>query len=807
VQSNVDTLRQDLRYALRSLRKSPGFTFIAVLALALGIGVNTVLFSVISFALLRPVPIPHPEQVVVLNETLPNFPRASCAWLDYLDWKAQTDGVFSRFGAARRDNFNLTSSGEPERVSGRMASADIFGITGVQPLLGRLYGPDDDKAGAPRTVVLSYGLWKRRFGGEPGIVGKSIELSGDSYAVIGVLPQEFRFLGAVDLFVPIGLFADRYQDRGVHPGIFVVGRMKPGVTLEAARTALSAVSERIGQAHPEVKGNGVYAQLLSEDQVADARPALLLLWGAVAFVLLIAAANVANLMLSRAASRQGEIALRVALGASRGRIVGQLLTESVLLSVLGGALGLAFAAWGLDALGPQLSSLPRGGDIHLDLFALAFTALVALLTGVGFGLVPALRASDPALHLVLKEVRTGGQHGRLRSGLIIAEVALCMLLLVGAGLFLRSFARVTGVSPGFDAKNVLIFSISLPPSRYSTGDAINRFTGELRRRAAQLPGVTAVAVSVGLPILGTGETSFSFEGQAPADPNQRAQASIYTVTPEYFGAMRIPLLQGRLFEEADGQRNVAIIDERMAQRYFPGKSALGQRFEGSRDGTIPALEVVGVVGHVESYGLDGHGPVDIAWYAPLDTAARVVPQFSTNVFVVARTSQDPLALAAPLRKLVAGIDPLQPVFAVETLEKAVDESVGSQRLTLLLLNLFAALALVLASVGIYGVMSYSVTQRTHEIGIRMALGAARSVVLRSVVGQGARLAGVGIALGAVLALGFSRLVQGLLFHTSATDPGIYLALALLLGLLTLLASWLPALRASRVDPAIALRAE
>jgi putative ABC transport system permease protein len=805
--AKVDTLRQDLRYGLRSLRKSPGFTAVAVLALSLGIGANTVLFSVISFALLRPVPFPDPQSVVVLNETAPNFPRSSCSWLDFLDWRAQAGDLFSRFAASRRESFNLTSSGEPERVLGRMATADLLPLTGVQPILGRLYGPDDDKPGAPRTVVLSYGLWQRRFGGDPGVIGKGIQLSGDSYSVIGVLPQDFRFLAGGDVFVPLGLFADRYQDRGIHPGIYAFGRLKPGVTLERVQASLDQVSLRLGEAHPEVKGNGVRVRLLSEDQIEDARPALLLLWGAVAFVLLIAAANVANLMLSRAASRQGEIAIRVALGASRLRIVRQLLTESVLLSLAGGALGLAFAAWGVDALSPHLAQLPRGQDIHLDTLALLFTVSVALFTGIGFGLLPALRASDPSVHLVLKEVRSPGLHGRLRSGLVVAEVALSMILLVGAGLFLRSFAQVTGVNPGFDPRGLLVFSVSLPPSRYATGESITRFTDELRRRAAQVPGVSSAAISVGLPIIDTSETSFSFEGRAPADPRQRPEADLYSVTPEYLQTMRIPLLQGRFFEEADGKRNVAVIDDWMARRHFPGESAIGHRFEGSPDGMIPPIEIVGVVGHVESYGLDGKGPVDIAWYVPQATAARIVPQFSTNVFVVARTAGDPLALAAPLRKLVEDIDPLQPIFAVQTMEQAVNDSIGSRRLTLLLLDIFAGLALLLASVGIYGVMSYSVTQRTREIGIRMALGAARSVVLRSVVGQGARLALIGITTGAGLALALSRLLQGLLFHTSATDPATYLLLAGLLGLLTVAASWLPALRASRVDPAVALRAE
>lgn len=805
----MDTLRQDLRYALRSLRKSPGFTSIATLALALGIGANAVLFSVISFVLLRPLPYPDPGRIVIVDQSAQNFPHMSCAWLDYVDWRAQAGDVFTRFGAARKESMNLVAGGEPERVATRLATADVLPLTGVKPILGRLYGPDDDRPGAPHVVVLSYGLWQRRFGAEPGIVGKPITLDDAAYTVIGVLPQDFRFLSGADIYVPMGPVGNRWPDRGDHPGIYAFGRLAPGVSLERARKTLSAVQARIDEAHPEVKGNGVRVRLLKDERTEQTRPALLLLWGAVALVLLIAAANVANLMLSRATARQGEVAVRVALGASRGRIVRQLLTESVVLALGGGLLGLAFAYWGLAALSPRLAQLPRGGDVRLDGLALAFTVGISIATGIGFGLVPALRASDPALHLVLKESRAIGSHGRLRAALVISEVALSMVLLVGAGLFLRSFARITQVNPGFDPHGVLVFEVSLPESRYKTGDSIVRFTSEVRRRAAEVPGVTSVAVtSSGLPIIGTSETSFALEGVPGADNRDKnEETDWYTVTPEYFATMRIPLVQGRLFEEADGNRNVALIDERMAKRYFPKGDAVGHRFLGSSDGMVPPIDIVGVVGHVETYGLDGKGPVDIAWYYPQEKAARVFPQFSRGLLVVARTSGDPLALAGSLRKVVQSVDPLQPIFAVKTLEQALDDSVGDRKLTLLLLDIFAGLALLLASIGIYGVMSYSVAQQTREIGIRMALGAERSAVLRSFVGLGARLAVAGIFIGAALALAVSRTVQGLLFRTSPADPATYAVLALALGLLTVASSFAPALRASRVDPAVALRAE
>ena len=804
--ATMDSLIQDLRYGLRSLSKAPAFTAVAVLALALGIGANTVLFSVISFALLRPLPYPDPDRLVIINETQPNFPASSCAWLNYLDWKAQSGDLFSYLAASRRESFNLTSDGEPERVLGRMATSDLLPELGVKPLLGRLYGPDDDKPGAPRTVVLSYGLWQRRFGGDPAVLGKSIELSGDSYEVVGVLPRDFRFLSGGDLFVPIALFGDRYQVRDIHPGIYGFGRLRQGVSLEQAQKALDTIALRIDAQHPEMKGNGIRVRQLSEDQVEDARPALLVLWGAVAFVLLIAAANVANLLLARATARQQEMAVRVALGAGRWRIVRQLLTESVLLSVAGAALGVAIAAWALDALSPLLANLPRGRDVHLDPAAFVYTAALAFLTGVGFGLYPALRASDPSVHTLLKESRSSGGHARMRSALIVAEVALSMVLLVGAGLTLRSFARVSGVDPGFDPAHILTLAVSLPPSRYKDGATINAFLDELRRRASEVPGVTSAAVASGMPFLGAPESGYAFEGREPPDMHQLPSANLYPVTPGYLETMRIPIVRGRAFTEADRGRNVALIDEWMAHRSFSGEDPIGHRMAGQH-GAVPPMEIVGVVGHVKNYSLDGKGPVDSGYYLEQGTMAKLFPQFSGNVFLVVRAAGDPLALAAPLRKVVLSIDPLQPVYAVQTLEQAVADSVSDRRLSMILLGIFAAVALLLASAGIYGVMSYSVERRTHEIGIRMALGAERAAVLRLIVGAGARLTALGILLGMGAAFALSRLMASLLFGVSATDPLTYATLAVLLGGVALAACWAPARRAVRVDPAVALRAE
>ncbi|HZX95916.1 MAG TPA: ABC transporter permease [Myxococcales bacterium] len=803
----MESFVQDVRYGLRSLRKAPGFTAIATLALALGIGANTVLFSVISFSLLRPLPFAEPDRILIMNETAPTFPEMSVAWLNYADWKAQVPPIFSHFAAMRRESFNLTGEADPERVLGRMATADLLPLTGVKPLLGRYFSEEEDRPGAPRTVVLTHALWQRRFGSDPAIVGKAIQLSGDSYTVVGVMPADFRFLSGADLFVPLGLFADRYQDRGTHPGIYALARMKPGVTPEQAQRAMDAISARLDAENPNMKGAGIHVARLRDNQVSDAKGALLVLWGAVAFVLLIAAANVANLLLARATARQTEMAIRIALGAGRLRIVRQLLTESVLLALLGGAAGLGLAAFGIDLLRPLLSSLPRGNEVHLDAFALSFTAGIALVTGVGFGLFPALRASSPAVHTMLKDVRSTTTHARLRRTLIVGEVALSMVLLIGAGLLMRSFGRLTGINPGFDARHVLTAAVSLPRTRYGDGASISRFVEELRRRAGEIPGVTAAAFAAGMPLLGASETSFAFEGKEPVDPSQQPEANAYPVTPGYADAMRIPVLRGRFFTEADKDRDVVVIDEVMARRYFADEDPIGRRMAGRDQPPLAALEIIGVVAHVQNYTLEGKGPVDMAFYLPHGTAARRFPMFLSTGTVVLRTQGDPLAVAGALRALVRSIDPLQPIFSVQSMEQVVSDSVSNRRLNLLLLGMFAALALLLASVGIYGVMSYSVAQRTREIGIRMALGAERGAVLRLVVSEGARLALAGIAIGVVGALALTRVMGSMLYGVSAADPATYAALAAALALVAVAASWLPAQRAVRVDPAVALRAE
>jgi putative ABC transport system permease protein len=515
---------------------------------------------------------------------------------------------------------------------------------------------------------------------------------------------------------------------------------------------------------------------------------------------------VANLLLSRATARQQEIAVRTALGAGRLRIVRQLLTESVLLSVAGAVVGSLLAVVALDALSPLLANLPRGKDVHLDGLALLFTAAVAVLTGVAFGLYPALRASSPSIHTLLKDVRATGAHARLRGALIVAEVALSMVLLVGAGLTLRSFARLTRVDPGFDATHVLTTQVALPATRYRDGPSITRFLDELRRRAAQLPGVTSAAFAGGMPMLGASDTSYAIEGQEPSDRSQWPHANVYPVSPGYFETLRIPLVHGRYFNEGDRGRNVAIIDARIARRYFGNADPVGRRMA-ANEPFLPAMEIIGVVGHVENYSLDGKGPVDSGYYLDHGIFAKVIPQFANQAVLVVRTAGDPLAQMQAIRKTVLEIDPLQPVYSQQSMEQVLSNSMSDRRLMLLLLGIFAAVALLLASVGIYGVMSYSVEQRTREIGIRMALGAERASVVRLILGQGARLAMIGIGIGVLGAFALSRLIAGFLYGVSATDPLTYLLLAMLLGGVAVIACLLPARRAVAVDPVIALRAE
>jgi putative ABC transport system permease protein len=739
----------------------------------------------------------------------------SVSYANFRDWRAQTTEVFSGLAIFRRDSFNLAGSGDPERLAGRMVSSDFFAVLGAQPLLGRTFAPEDDAPGAARTVVISHGLWRQRFNSDPRVIGSTVTLTGEPYTIVGVLPAGFRFLVQSDVFVPIGLWAEQYKDRDEHPGTSGLGRLRPGVTIAQAQAALNGVAARLEKEYPRTNtGLRVRPRSLQADQTEDFRTALLVLWGAVGLVLLIAAANVANLMLARAAARAPELAIRAALGASRWRLARSLLTESVLLALLGGTAGVLLAVWGIEALLPFMPEiLRRNSDIHVNGWSLAFTLVLSILTGLAFGALPGLRASRPDLEAFLRDARAGDSvpRRRLRSALVVAEVSLSLMLLIGAGLLLRSFEKVTGIDPGFDPRNVLVMQLSLPAARYRDGASLVRFEQELRRRVAALPGVRVMAVTRSAPFFDdNSQGGFWIEGRPRPAPGEGLSAFRYDATPGFLQALGGHLIRGRdLTDQDDLQHPVALIDDVFARKVFPGEDPIGHRlaFPPEVQRGLAGPQIVGVYRHVAQYGLDDPGAVRMGMIFPYAMVAQFVPQWGTGLLLLVRGEGDPQALGAAVRHEVLALDGELPVYGVRTVQSAVDDSLAQRRFSLMLLGIFAAAALVLAAVGVYGVMSYAVVQRTREIGIRMALGARQQDVLRLVVGGGARLAAAGIGIGVVLALGLSRALSGMLYAVSAADPITYAAIALLLASVALFASWLPAKRASRVDPAVALRAE
>ncbi|HKP13610.1 MAG TPA: ABC transporter permease [Blastocatellia bacterium] len=804
----MNTLWQDLRYGARMLTRNPGFTVVAILALTLGIGATTAIFSVVNSVLLKPLPFPESEQLVYLWETHPQIKEMSISYPNYQDWHAQNE-VFDNLGVYRRQSYNLTGSGEPERLTGGMMSADLFAGLRVNPLRGRVFSEDEDKPGATPVVVLSYALWQRRFGGDPNILDQQLTLNDRSYTVIGVMPPDFQFPSRVELWVPVGQSAKDpgWDSRGNHPGLYGIARLKPGATVEQARANMESVAANLEKQYPDSNtGNRIAVTPALEVFVGDVRPALRVLLGVVALVLLIACANVANLLLARSTTRQKEMAIRTAMGASRRRIVRQLLTESVLLSAVGGALGLLLASWGVRliiAISPN--SIPRAKEIGVDNRVLVFAIVVAALTGILFGLVPALQASKPDLNETLKDAGRGstGRRHVLRNVLVVAEVMMTVMLLVGAGLMVRSFYRLQQVDPGFNADNLLTFGVTLPPQKYKEAAQQIGFFEQLADRLRTLPNVEAVGISSGLPLGNNGwQTSFVVDGQPPPEPGRTPLTEAAAASPEYFRALGITLLKGRNFTDADTKDvpRVALVDEEFAKRYFDG-DAIGKRIRpGGNDPRNPLVEIVGVVRRVKMEGLKQDSD-RVQSYYPF----RQLP--STNMRVSVKTVGDPMAIASAAREQVLAIDPNQPIANLDSMQELRAQSIAPERLNLILFACFAAVALVLATVGIYGVMSYSVTQRTHEIGIRMALGAQPRNVLGMVVRQGMLLTAAGLGLGVGGALLATQLMASLLFGVSATDPLTFLAIPLLLAGVALGACFIPARRATKVDPMIALRYE
>jgi putative ABC transport system permease protein len=810
----LEIFLQDLRYAFRLRTKSPAFTSIAVLTLALGIGANTAIFSVVNAVLLRPLAFRDASRLVLVAEKS-KYPTISTSYENYLDWRDQSHS-FESLEATRGTTITLTGAGEPERLNARMMTAGIFPLLGVDARLGRTFRAEEDRAGGPPVVLLSYGLWQRRFGGAPDVIGKAMNLDTQPYTIVGVAPSGFEVLQPADVFLPFTPWAKTLPaDRNWHPGILTIGRLKPAISREQARTEMVGITKRLEEQYPEYNtGTSADVVGLQEQMVQNVRPALLLLIGAVSLVLLIACANVANLLLARAAVRGREVAIRTSMGATRWRVVRQLLTESVLISLAGGALGLLLA-WA--ALGPLLKisadSVPQAFSIGLDRWVLAFTLGVSVVTGLVFGIVPALRTAKLDLRETLNEGSRGstmgpGQH-RLRSSLVATEMALAMLLLVGAGLLLRSFSRLQDIAPGFQPDHLLVADLPLAQATYAKPEQRFAFYDRLVERARTLPGVRSAAAASFLPVSGGGGLlHFNITGRPPKTPHDYLAAGYRTITPSYFETLGVPLLQGRLFRPADREKGpaVVLINAAMARTYFPLENPLGKRIQVGAtpdpDPQNPQMEVVGVVGDlVQGLGLDPKAEM----YLPYRQADQVLPVFQLSV--VLRTAGDPLLQASALRSALAEIDPNQPLVRVRTMEDNMAATVAQPRFRTWLIGIFAALALLLAAVGIYGVMSYSVTQRTNEIGIRVTLGAQPSDVFRIVVGEGLRLALSGVAVGFVAALVLTRVLRSFLYGISASDPLTFTSVAVLLTLVGVAASFFPARRATRVDPIVALRYE
>jgi predicted permease len=803
---------QDLRFGGRTLVKSPGFTLVAVAALALGIGANTAIFSVVNAVLLRPLPFKNPDQLVMIweNATHLGFPKNTPSPANFLDWQRQST-VFTGMAALAQRNFNLTGVGEPERLDGRRVSANLFDILGVRPRLGRGLQPQDDKPGT-HVVLLSDGLWQRRFGADPAIVGRAINLNGESFTVVGVMPPGIQLPGYSNwrdqLWVPMAFPAEEAAARGDHY-LEVIARLKPGVTLEQARAEMDTIAARLAQQYPQENLRiGATVNPLHEEVVGEIRPALLILLGAVAFVLLIACANVANLLLARAAVRQKEIALRLALGATRSRLVRQLLAESILLAVLGGAVGLFLAFIGLDLLKQFIpDGITQRDAIAIDGRVFGFTALVAIVTGFVFGLVPAAQASHFSLNEALKEGGRdsvgGGKGVRLRGLLVITEVAVSFVLLIGAGLLINSFFHLRNLDPGFRADHLLTAKIEMSETKYPDRAHRVPFLDEILRRVRVLPGVESVALAGNLPLTYNGDSmAIAVEGIPDPPPDQRLDVIYRAVGPGYFHTMGIPLLQGRDFNDrdtTDERTYKVIVSEKLAEHYWPGQNPIGKRLKaGSTTSEGPWREVVGVVKDVRQNDFIAQPKMQIY------LSYRQLRDLAPNALVI-RTSVDPLSLANAVRNAIWAVDKDQPVSDIESMEHIVAGAVARQRFSMLLLGLFAGLALVLAAVGIYGVMSYSVTQRRREIGIRMALGAQKHDVLAMTLRQGLRLTFLGLAIGMTGALLLTRLMSALLFGVSATDPITFGAITLILAAVAVLASYIPALRSMKVDPVIALR--
>ncbi len=806
-------LAQDLRYGLRTLLKNPAFTIVAVSALAIGIGANSAIFSVVNAVLLRPLPFKNPEQLVMVweNATHLGFPKNTPSPPNFIDWQRQNT-VFSGMAAMVERSFNLTAVGEPERLDGRRVSANLFDVLGVPPLIGRTFVADDDRPGA-HVVLLSYSLWQRRFSSDPSIIGRAVTLNGESYTVIGVMRRGVHLPGYGnwndELWVPVAFTNEETTQRGNH-FLDVIARIKPGITLKQAQAEMETIAARLAKEYPKYNTQiGATVTPLHEEIVGDIKPALLVLLGAVGFVLLIACANVANLLLARAAVREKETALRIALGASRSRLTRQFLTESVLLALLGAGLGLLLALAGIRVLKTFIpATISQIQTINIDAKVIVFTALMALLTGIVFGLAPAIHVSYSNLNDSLKEggreSAAGSKGNRLRNLLVIGEVAVSFILLIGAGLLINSFLHLRSLDPGFRADHLLTMKVDLSELKYPDRERRSAFFDEMLRRIRALPGVQSAAVAGNLPLTYNGDSmSIAVEGIPDPPPGQWPDVIFRAIGPGYFSTMGIPMIRGRDFTDQDraDSKNVVVISEKTAQHYWPGQDPIGKRLKpGATTSDVPWREVIGVVKDVRQNDFIAEPKMQMYF------TYQQLKDLAANALVV-RTIVEPMSLATSVRNAIWAVDKDQPVADIDTMDHIVSEAIARQRFSMLLLGIFAVLALLLAAVGIYGVMSYSVAQRTHEIGIRIALGAQRGDVLTMTMKQGLKLVGLGLLIGLASAFVLTRVMASLLFGISATDPITFATICLVLAIVAALANYIPALRATKVDPIVALQAQ
>jgi predicted permease len=813
----VHPLVQDIRYGLRMLANSPGFSAMAVLTLALGIGANTTLFSVVNGVLLNPLQYPQSKELVAMYGKPTGYDKVPISYLNFLDWQREAH-TFSSMAAYRSQDYNLIGSEEGERLSGYMVSSEFFSSLGVNPVLGRVFRSDDDQLGASPVAVISGGVWERKFGSSPDVIGRTMLLNGTSYVVIGVIPKNFSFYGNLrDVYTPIGQWSDpSFRDRRISVSARAFGRLKPGVTLAQAQADMDRVARDLAAAFPDAnKDLGIAIVSMKDDIVGEVQPLLFVLLGAVGFLLLITCANVASLLLARSISRSRELVIRAAIGASYRRLIRQLLTESIMLASFGGTLGLLLAFGGTEAVVSWMpAGLPRANEVSIDSRVLLFTLTLSILAGVIFGLSPALKTARVSLIEVLKESGRGstGAHHRLHGIFVAGEVAIALVLLVGAGLMLRTLAALWRVDPGFNPTHAITFSVSLPATPSTTSAETRARLRHFDDVLQSIPGVQAVSVTLGSrPMIHDSSLPFWIEGEPkPANDMDMHQAMFYLAESGFQQAMGIRLIRGRFITPQDNEHSpiVVDIDDAFARSYFPGQDPIGKRVNLTQFNV--QAEIVGVVGHVKQWGpgKDSTSAIEAQFFFPfMQLPEKIMPLVADGVAVVARTRGDPTEVMGRVREATKHIDPREVIYNVETMQEVWSSSMNARRLTMILLEGFAGFALMLASVGIYGVISYLVGQRTHEIGVRMAFGAQRRDILALVVGHGVRMALVGATIGTAAALALMRLISTQLFGVTAHDPLTFLGGALLLLMVAFAACYIPARRATRVDPMVALRYE